>query len=43
MAGVGRWGPNAFAAIKGEHVDVLFDPPRQPIWREAEGNPAADQ
>jgi len=33
LAGVGRWGPNAFAAIRGEHVDVLFDAPREPIWR----------
>src|SRR5947209_10987294 len=33
LAGFGRWGPNAFAAIRGEHVDVLFDRPRQPIWR----------
>jgi ADP-ribose pyrophosphatase YjhB (NUDIX family) len=36
LAGVGRWGPSAFAAIRGESVDVLFDPPRQPIWREHE-------
>jgi ADP-ribose pyrophosphatase YjhB (NUDIX family) len=34
LAGVGRWGPSAFAAIRGEPVDVLFDPPRTPIWRE---------
>jgi ADP-ribose pyrophosphatase YjhB (NUDIX family) len=36
LAGFGRWGPAAFAAIRGESVDVLFDPPRQPIWREHE-------
>jgi ADP-ribose pyrophosphatase YjhB (NUDIX family) len=36
LAGVDRWGPQAFAAIRGEHVDVLFDMPRDPTWREAE-------
>ena len=34
LAGVDRWGPQAFAAIRGEHVDVLFDMPRDPTWRE---------
>ena len=33
LAGVDRWGPQAFAAIRGEHVDVLFDMPRSPTWR----------
>lgn len=33
LAGVDRWGPQAFAAIRGEEVDVLFDPPRTPMWR----------
>ena len=33
LAGVERWGPHAFAAIRGEHVDVLFDMPRSPTWR----------
>src|SRR5919107_4665796 len=28
LAGVERWGPNAFAAIRGETVEVAFDPPR---------------
>lgn len=28
LAGAGRWGPTAFAAIRGEPVDVLFDAPR---------------
>jgi len=37
LAGYGRWGPNAFAAIRGEPVDVAFDPPRSPIWRESPG------
>jgi ADP-ribose pyrophosphatase YjhB (NUDIX family) len=34
LAGVDRWGPLAFAAIRGEPVEVLFDRPRMPIWRE---------
>lgn len=33
LAGVERWGPHAFAAIRGEPVEVLFDPPRTPMWR----------
>lgn len=33
LAGADRWGPQAFAAIRGEGVDVLFDPPRSPPWR----------
>ena len=33
LAGVERWGPPAFAAIRGKPVDVLFDPPRDPTWR----------
>jgi ADP-ribose pyrophosphatase YjhB (NUDIX family) len=28
LAGVERWGHTAFAAIRGEPVDVIFDPPR---------------
>jgi ADP-ribose pyrophosphatase YjhB (NUDIX family) len=34
LAGVDRWGPAAFAAVRGEPVEVAFDPPRQPPWRE---------
>lgn len=33
LAGVERWGDHAFAAIRGEPVDVLFDQPRAPMWR----------
>jgi ADP-ribose pyrophosphatase YjhB (NUDIX family) len=33
LAGASRWGPQAFAAIRGEPVDVLFDAPRSPMWR----------
>jgi len=33
MAGAERWGKQAFAAIRGEPVTVLFDQPRSPMWR----------
>ncbi|MDQ1403031.1 MAG: hypothetical protein QOG03_1347 [Actinomycetota bacterium] len=33
LAGVGRWGPSAFAAIRGEPIEVIFDPPRSPPWK----------
>jgi ADP-ribose pyrophosphatase YjhB (NUDIX family) len=34
LAGGDRWSAQAFAAIRGEPLDVLFDPPRSPIWRQ---------
>jgi ADP-ribose pyrophosphatase YjhB (NUDIX family) len=37
LAGADRWGAQAFAAIRGEPTEVLFDPPRQPMWRETIG------
>src|SRR3954463_13218061 len=33
LAGVQGWKEHAFAAIRGEPVEVLFDSPRRPIWR----------
>ena len=33
LAGATRWAPRAFAAIRGEPVEVLFDEPRTPTWR----------
>ena len=33
LAGFERWGTGAFAAIRGEPLDVLFDPVRDPVWR----------
>ncbi len=33
LAGIERWGEQAFAAIRGEPVDVLFDAPRPDVWR----------
>jgi ADP-ribose pyrophosphatase YjhB (NUDIX family) len=34
LAGWERWGPNAFAAIRGEPIDVAFDAPRPDVWRD---------
>ncbi|HVM03936.1 MAG TPA: NUDIX hydrolase N-terminal domain-containing protein [Acidimicrobiales bacterium] len=31
LAGVDRWRTTAFAAIRGEVVDAMFDPPRTPV------------
>ncbi|CAN5444084.1 NUDIX hydrolase [soil metagenome] len=33
IAGLERWREPAFAAIRGEPVEVVFDPPRAPLWR----------
>jgi ADP-ribose pyrophosphatase YjhB (NUDIX family) len=33
LAGASRWSVPAFQALRGEVVDVVFDPPRQPPWR----------
>lgn len=33
LAGAERWKAQAFAAIRGEPVEVLFDAPRRPAWR----------
>jgi ADP-ribose pyrophosphatase YjhB (NUDIX family) len=33
LAGWERWGQQIFAALRGEHADVLFDRPRSPMWR----------
>jgi ADP-ribose pyrophosphatase YjhB (NUDIX family) len=33
LAGADRWKATAFAAIRGEPVEVLFDAPRAPTWR----------
>jgi len=32
LAGYGLWGEQAFAAVRGEPLDVFFDPPRLPPW-----------
>ena len=33
LAGGGRWVELAFAAIKGQHIEVVFDWPRSSTWR----------
>ena len=33
LASAERWRQQAFRAVRGEPVHVLFDPPRQPPWR----------
>ena len=32
-AGEEWWGPLAFAAVRGEPVNVRFEAPRDPVWR----------
>lgn len=34
LVGYERWGEPVFAAIRGEHRDVLYDRVREPLWRE---------
>jgi ADP-ribose pyrophosphatase YjhB (NUDIX family) len=44
LAGSERWGEHVFRALRGEHVDVLYDRVRKPMWRgdEAEGSRTLD-
>ncbi len=42
LAGVERWGEQVFAALRGEHHDVLYDRIRQPVWRGDAEEPSAD-
>jgi len=37
MAGADRWAPAAFAAVRGEVGDVMFDPPRPQVWQDDSG------
>lgn len=36
LVGIERWGDHVFAAVRGEHRDVLYDRVRQPMWRGAD-------
>ncbi|HEY2428139.1 MAG TPA: NUDIX hydrolase N-terminal domain-containing protein, partial [Acidimicrobiales bacterium] len=38
LAGAPAWKELAFAAIRGEPVQVLWDRPRQPVWRTSPGD-----
>jgi ADP-ribose pyrophosphatase YjhB (NUDIX family) len=38
IAGADRWKDVAFAAIRGEPVEIEFDQPREPVWREVAGD-----
>jgi ADP-ribose pyrophosphatase YjhB (NUDIX family) len=33
LGGAGRWLDLAFAAVRGDPVEVVFDPPRAETWR----------
>ncbi len=33
IVGYERWGDTVFAALRGEHRDVLYDRVREPLWR----------
>ncbi|KAA0235245.1 MAG: NUDIX domain-containing protein [Actinobacteria bacterium] len=33
IAGAEHWGAHAFAAIRGDPVEVMYDPPRKPPWK----------
>jgi len=35
LAGADHWKRAAFAAVRGEPVEVLWDRPRRPVWRAA--------
>jgi len=36
LAGAERWGAHVFSALRGDPIEVLYDPVRSPVWR---GNP----
>ena len=36
LAGGGMWKEQAFKALRGEEVQVLFDRPRRPVWQRPE-------
>ncbi len=38
LAGADRWVPMAFAAIRGDDLDVFYDPPRDETWRGSGGH-----
>lgn len=38
VAGAEKWADRAFAAIRGEPLEVDFDKPRRPAWRTEDGS-----
>ncbi len=36
LAGSGNWVDHAFAAIRGEVIEVEFDKPRRPVWKQGD-------
>jgi ADP-ribose pyrophosphatase YjhB (NUDIX family) len=38
LAGAGLWKEHAFRAIRGDAVEVLFDRPREPVWKRSRTN-----
>lgn len=36
LANYGLWGPHAFAALAGRDDGVVFDQPRDPVWRRSD-------
>ncbi len=39
IASFDRWGESAFRAIEGNQSDVIYDAPRNPVWRGAPDHP----
>ncbi len=39
IAGADYWAESAFAAIRGQQMDVVYDRPRDPPWRQPTGDP----
>jgi len=39
LAGAASWKAWAFGAIRGEAVDIVWDRPRDPVWRSAADEP----
>ena len=36
LAGSGNWVDHAFSAIRGEPIEVEFDKPRRPVWKQGQ-------
>ncbi len=37
LAGAERWGAHVFSALRGDPIEVLYDPVRSPVWRGSPG------